>query len=65
MTIRTRLIVSTFLLQVFSMALLGWGVLAVRRQFQDRDIVKLAKTIETSVERAASDSLIQKDDVAL
>ncbi len=65
MTIRTRLIVSTFLLQVFSMALLGWGVLAVRRQFQERDMVQLAGTIEMSVERAASDSLIQKDDVAL
>lgn len=65
MTIRTRLIVSTFLLQVFSMALLGWGVLVVRRQFQDKDILKVAATIEMAVERAVSDSLIQNDDVAL
>ncbi|MBI5246492.1 MAG: HAMP domain-containing histidine kinase [Elusimicrobia bacterium] len=65
MTIRTRLIVSTFLLQVFSMALLGWGVLAVRRQFQENDLLKSATMIERAVERAASDSLIQKDDVAL
>ncbi len=65
MTIRTRLIVSTFLLQVFSMALLGWGVLAVRKQFQDRDLRQSAALIQTAVERAASDSLIQKDDVAL
>lgn len=65
MTIRTRLVVSTFLLQVFSMALLGWGVLAVRRQFQDRDLLASARLIETAVQRSASDSLIQKDDVAL
>ncbi len=65
MTIRTRLIVSTFLLQVVSMALLGWGVLAVRRQFQDRELRQSAALIETAVQRAASDSLIQKDDVAL
>ena len=65
MTIRARLIVSTFLLQVISMALLGWGVLAVRRQYQDRDLRKSAALIEMAVERAASDSLIQKDDVAL
>ncbi|MDD5304152.1 MAG: HAMP domain-containing sensor histidine kinase [Elusimicrobia bacterium] len=65
MTIRTRLVVSTFLLQVFSMALLGWGVLAVRRQFQDRELHQSAALIEMAVERAASDALIQKDDVAL
>lgn len=65
MTIRTRLIVSTFLLQVVSMALLGWGVLAVRRQFQDRELRQSAALIEKAVQRAASDSLIQKDDVAL
>lgn len=65
MTIRTRLVLSTFLLQVFSMALLGWGVLAVRKQFLDRDIRAQGLTIEKAVERAASDSLIQKDDVAL
>jgi signal transduction histidine kinase len=64
-TIRARLIVSTFLLQVISMALLGWGVLAVRRQYQDQDLRKSASLIEMAVERAASDSLIQKDDVAL
>jgi signal transduction histidine kinase len=64
-TIRTRLVLSTFLLQVLSMALLGWGVLAVRRQFQERDLRQSATTIERAVERAASDSLIQKDDVAL
>ena len=65
MTIRARLVVSTFLLQVVSTALLGWGVLAVRNQYQERDMRKLAATIAVSVERAASDSLIQKDDVAL
>lgn len=65
MTIRTRLVLSTFLLQVISMALLGWGVLVLRQQFQDRDLRALAQTIEMAVERAASDSLIQKDDVAL
>ena len=65
MTIRTRLILSTFLLQVVSMALLGWGVLAVRRQFQERDLQKLVATIEMAVHRAAVDSLIQRDDVAL
>jgi len=64
-TIRARLVVSTFLLQVVSTALLGWGVLAVRNQYQERDMRKLAATIAVSVERAASDSLIQKDDVAL
>lgn len=65
MTIRARLVVSTFLLQSVSMALLGWGVLAVRNQYQERDMRALAATIAVSVERAASDSLIQKDDVAL
>ncbi|MBI2787718.1 MAG: HAMP domain-containing histidine kinase [Elusimicrobia bacterium] len=65
MTIRSRLVVSTFLLQVVSMALLGWGVLAVRNQYQQRDMRALAATIAVSVERAASDSLIQRDDVAL
>ncbi|MBI2387870.1 MAG: HAMP domain-containing histidine kinase [Elusimicrobia bacterium] len=65
MTIRARLVVSTFLLQVVSTALLGWGVLAVRNQYQERDLRALAATIAVSVERAAADSLIQKDDVAL
>ncbi|UPT72561.1 MAG: HAMP domain-containing protein [Elusimicrobiota bacterium] len=65
MTIRTRLVLSSFLLQVLSMALLGWGVLIVRTQYQERDMRALASTIEMAVGRAASDSLIQKDDVAL
>lgn len=65
MTIRTRLILSAFLLQVFSVALLGWGVLAVRSQFQEKDLIQSAAMIETAVQHAASDSLIQKDDVAL
>ncbi len=65
MTIRTRLIVSTFLLQVLSMAMFGGGVMAVRRQFQDRELRGLATTIEMAVERAATDSIISKDDVAL
>lgn len=65
MTIRARLVVSTFLLQVVSMALLGWGVLAVRGQYQERDTRARATRIVKTVERAASDSLIQKDDVAL
>jgi len=64
-TIRARLIVSTFLLQVISMAMLGWGVLAARHQYQERDLRKSAGLIAMAVERAASDSLIQKDDVAL
>ncbi len=65
MTIRTRLIVTTFLLQVLSMTLVGAGVLLVRNQFQERDLPKQAAVIEMAVERAALDSLIQKDDVAL
>jgi signal transduction histidine kinase len=65
MTIRSRLVLATFLLQVASMATLGWGVLVVRRQFQERDSRKEASVIEMAVERAALDSLIQKDDVAL
>lgn len=65
MTIRTRLVLSTFLLQVMSTAVLGWGVLAVRRQFQERDRKASAQLIESAVQRAALDSLIQKDDVAL
>jgi len=64
-TIRTRLVVSTFLLQVISMALLGWGVLAVRGQFQELELRQSAVLIEKTVERAALDSLISKDDVAL
>jgi len=64
-TIRTRLVVSTFLLQVFSMGLLGWGVLAVRQKYQVQEIRAVAELIEKTVERAAADSLIQKDDVAL
>ncbi len=47
------------------MALLGWGVLVVRRQYQERDVRRSAELIETAVQRAASDSLIQKDDVSL
>ena len=65
MTIRGRLVVTTFLLQIVSMVLLGWGVVAVRQQFQDRDLRAQAAVIEMAVERAALDSLIQKDDVAL
>lgn len=65
MTIRSRLVLATFLLQVASMATLGWGVLVVRKQFQERDMRKEASVIEVAVERAALDSLIQKDDVAL
>ncbi|MCM2305672.1 MAG: hypothetical protein NDJ72_13305, partial [Elusimicrobia bacterium] len=65
MTIRARLVLGTFLLQVVSMALLGWGVLAVRKQYQERDARARASSVVSTVQRAASDSLIQKDDVAL
>lgn len=65
MTIRAKLVVSTFLLQVLSTALLGWGVLAVRGQYQERDMRRQAATIAMSVQRSALDSMIQKDDVAL
>lgn len=65
MTIRSRLIASTFLLQVLSMALLAWGVLAVRTQYQERDMREETAAIAKSVERSALDSLLQKDDVAL
>lgn len=65
MTIRTRLVAATFLLQVLSMTGLGWGVLLIHRQLQERDIESSARLIERTVSRAALEALLQKDDLQL
>lgn len=65
MTIRARLAAATFLLQVLSMAGLGWGVLLISRQLQERDIERSARVIESTISRAALEALLQKDDLQL
>lgn len=65
MTIRARLAAAIFLLQVLSMAGLGWGALLMMRQLHEKDVENSARTIEAMVTRAASEALLQKDDVQL
>lgn len=65
MTIRTRLVISVGLLLLFSMALVGYGVMAVQLSFAKRDAERRVDVIVNSVQRAAEDALLQKDDVLL
>lgn len=65
MTIRARLGAAIFLLQVLSMAGLGWGALLIMRQLHQQDIEHSARKIEATVTRAASEALLQKDDLQL
>ncbi|MBI3552999.1 MAG: HAMP domain-containing protein [Elusimicrobia bacterium] len=65
MTIRTKLAASLSALLIVSLSALGFGVLFVSRQFNDRDTSARVEVIESSVQRAALDALLQKDDLAL
>lgn len=65
MTIRSRLVAAIFLLQVFSMAGLGWAGLLILRQLHEKDVEHSARTIEALVNRAASEALLQRDDLQL
>ena len=65
MTVRSRLVAATFLLQVLSMAGLGWGVLIIQKQLQERDVESSARVIESTITRAALEALLQKDDLQL
>jgi signal transduction histidine kinase len=64
-TIRARLVAATFLLQVLSMAGLGWGVLLIQHQLHERDVENSARVIESTITRAAQEALLQKDDLQL
>lgn len=65
MTIRARLVVSVGLLLLFSMSLVGYGVMAVQLSFARRDAERRVDVIVNSVQRAAEDALLQKDDLLL
>jgi two-component system, sensor histidine kinase ChiS len=64
-TIRARLVASVGLLLLFSLALVGYGVTAVQLSFARRDADRRIEVIVNSVQRAAEDALLQKDDVLL
>jgi signal transduction histidine kinase len=65
MTIRSRLVIWVGLLLLFSMALVGYGVVAVQFSLARRDVERRVDVIVNSVQRAAEDALLQKDDVLL
>lgn len=65
MTIRTRLILQTVLLQFFTLLLLAYGVYLVQRSLGERDVERAEQQIRLAVARTASDALIQKDQVQL
>lgn len=65
MTIRTRLAAAVSLLLALSMGLLGYGVITLSRSYAQRDAAMKAEVIVNSVQRAAQDALLQKDDLLL
>jgi len=65
MTIRARLIAQTVILQVFSLLLLSYGSIAVERTLGEKQARNDEVLLEDAVKRAASDALIQHDQVQL
>lgn len=65
MTIRVRLIVQTVLLQIASLLLMSYGVVAVQGVLGEREVQRSETLMKHAVARTATDALIQKDDVQL
>lgn len=65
MTIRNKLVLSVSALLALTIGSLGYGVLAVSRSFSAKDTARRVRIIERSVEKAAQDALLQKDDLLL
>lgn len=65
MRVRTRLTVGIVGLVAGSMALVGYGVILVSQRFTDRDAAMRMRVIENSMQKAAEDALIQRDDLLL
>jgi signal transduction histidine kinase len=65
MTIRMRLIVQTALLQAVSLLLLAYGAIAVERTLGQRQAARAETLLQEAVVHAASDALIQRDQVQL
>lgn len=65
MTIRRKLTVSIGLLLIVSMGALSYGIIAVSTAYAKRDAAKREEVILNSVQKAAQDALIQKDDLLL
>ena len=65
MTIRVRLIVQTVIVQIASILLIGYGVVAVQGVLSEREVQRSETLMKHAVARTATDALIQKDDVQL
>jgi signal transduction histidine kinase len=65
MTIRRKLTISIGLLLIVSMGALSYGIIAVSTAYAKRDAAKREEVILNSVQKAAQDALIQKDDLLL
>lgn len=65
MTIRTKLSFGISLILAVSAALLGWGVVTLQTSFYAREEANRLRVMENSVQRAAQDALLQKDDLLL
>lgn len=63
MTIRTRLVASVSLLLALSLGVLGYGVVMMSSSFTRTDATARLGVLVNSVERAAQDALLQKDDL--
>lgn len=65
MTIRTKLLISINALLIVTIGLLGAGVFVVSTSLYRRDAGRMIDVIENSVQRAAQDAMLQKDDLML
>jgi len=65
MTIRARLIVQTVLLQVVSLLLLSYGSFLVEQQLGEKQALRADSLLKEAVAHAATDALIQRDQVQL
>ncbi len=65
MTIRGKLIVQTVALQVVSLLLLSYGSILVERQLGERQALRAGGLLKEAVAHAATDALIQRDQVQL
>ena len=65
MTLRTKLAGAMTGLVVTATVSLGYGVVSVSKRYYERDARQTAALIESYVQKAARDALIQKDDLSL
>ncbi len=65
MTIRAKLIVQTVLLQIASLLLLSYGSILVERQLGEKQSLRAEGLLKEAVAHAATDALIQRDQVQL